>query len=206
MPFLKSQDWPKWDTALPRLQVPAGAVFTGGGFMFQLLCQPESGFIAQWWAVIPKMQQLDLHAVPTTPVPEGLQSSSNTQLSSELISAIVLDYFLSWKNLLKLCQDYRLPPATSNAVISLTDRSVLPEALRADSSSDIATLSCIFVSFWQGGRGWGLGWWWGLASPDTYSFGRGFWLLSAHLPHRSLEPASCGMTDSGTQLLRLTNW
>lgn len=64
------------------------------------------------------MQQLDLHAVPTTPVPEGTQSSSNTQLSTELISAIALDYFLSRKNLLKLCQDYRLPPATSNAVIS----------------------------------------------------------------------------------------
>ena len=84
--------------------------------MFQLLCQRGTGFIAQWCAVIPRMQQLDLHAVPTTPVPEGLQSSSNTQLSSELISAVVLDYFLSQKHLQKLCQNYRLPRATSNAL------------------------------------------------------------------------------------------
>lgn len=108
------------------------------------------------------MQQLDLHAVPTTSVPKGLQSSSNTQLSSELISAIVLDYFLSQKNLQKLCQDYRQPPATSNAVFP--DRSVLPEALRADNSSDIATLSCGFVFFWQGG---GAPPWWGGRETGT---------------------------------------
>lgn len=47
----------------------------------------------EWWAVIPKMQQLGLRAVPTTPVPEDVQSSSNTQLSSELVSAIVLIIF-----------------------------------------------------------------------------------------------------------------
>lgn len=47
-------------------------------------------------AVIPKMKQLDLHAVPTIPVPEGHQGSSNTQLSSELISAVVL-VFLAQK-------------------------------------------------------------------------------------------------------------
>lgn len=84
--------------------------------MCQLLCLLETGLIAQWCAVIPKMQQLDSHAVPTTPIPEGPWNIRNTQLSSELISAIVLDYFLSQKNLQKLCQDYRLPPATSNAV------------------------------------------------------------------------------------------
>lgn len=84
--------------------------------MCQLLRQPETGLIAQWQAVVPKMQRLDSHAVLTTPLPEGLQNISNIQLSSELISAIEPDYFPSQKNLQKLCQDYRLPPATSNAV------------------------------------------------------------------------------------------
>lgn len=121
--------------------------------MCQLLCLLETGLIAQWCAVIPKMQQLDSHAVPTTPIPEGPWNIRNTQLSSELISAIVLDYFLSQKNLQKLCQDYRLPPATSNAVFPDWQTCVIPEALKADNSSHIAILLHVFVSFWQGGSG-----------------------------------------------------
>lgn len=54
--------------------------------------------------------------MPTIPVPEGRQSSSNTQLSSELISAVVLDYFLSQKHFQKLCEDQAPPPATGSAV------------------------------------------------------------------------------------------
>jgi len=37
----------------------------------------------------------------------------------------------------------------------LIDRAVLREAPRADNSSDIATSACVFISFWQGGRGEG---------------------------------------------------
>lgn len=72
-----------------------------GGFLFRLLCHTKTGT----GAVVPKMKQLDLHAVPTIPVPEGRQGSSNTQLSSELISAVALDSFLSPKNVQKLRGD-----------------------------------------------------------------------------------------------------
>lgn len=69
----------------------------------------------------------------------------------------------------------RLPHQLLVVLYFLTDRSVLPEALEADNSSAIATLLCIFVSFWKESRG--AGWEgdrWGLANPVASSFGHGF--------------------------------
>lgn len=94
------------------LQVPAGTLFAGADFILQLSCQPETGFIAQRRAVTAKMQEL--HPCLFLRVSRALV----TQIPSELISAVVLEYFLSQKALQKPCQTYRLPPATSSAGFS----------------------------------------------------------------------------------------
>lgn len=93
------------------LQVPAGTLFAGGDFVLQLLCQPETFFTAQHRAVTAKVQEL--HPCLFLRFSRALI----TQIPSELISAMLLDYFLRQKIFAEATSD-RLPPATSRAGFS----------------------------------------------------------------------------------------
>ena len=96
-----------------------------------------------------KMQELQLPPEPAAPPPEGLQDPHNTQLPSELISALALDLFLSQN---KPCRSYfRITGFQHLCVVLyfLTDRSGLQEVLGVDGYSDTDTLSLGFVSFLQ---------------------------------------------------------
>lgn len=182
--FTKSWDWLKLEPPLPMLQVPAGTLFAGGDFVLQLMCQPETGFTAQHRAVTAKVQEL--HPCLFLRVSRALI----TQIPSELISAMLLDYFLRQKIFAEATSD-RLPPATSRAGFSdwpiWAPRSCW--SWQSQWHSYIIMRICFLL-------GWEI--------PVTYSFGHGFWLLSAQLPQRCPEPASSGVTDSRTQPFRVT--